>query len=73
MLRDPTFADVVFILEKGAFEIRAHKCIIASRCEVFKSMLTSSMKESRENRIEIPDTKYEVFNSLLEYLYTDEI
>ena len=36
-------------------------------------MLSSSMKEGHENRINVTDTKPEVFQSILEFIYTDEI
>ena len=31
------------------------------------------MKESKENKIRIEDTRYDVFMALLEYIYSDEI
>ena len=61
LMKDTTFSDVTFILEDGNHEIPAHKCIVAQRCEVFKNMLTSSMREGREGKIRIMDTKVEIF------------
>ena len=54
-------------------EIPAHKNILATRCDVFRTMLNSQMKETKENKIHIEDTRYDVFMALLEYIYSDEI
>jgi hypothetical protein len=73
LLHDPTFSDVTLVLEEGKYQIPAHKCVLSNRCEFFKRMLTSQMRESRENKIVISDTKYEVFINILNFIYTDEI
>jgi RCC1 and BTB domain-containing protein len=71
MLNNEEFSDVTFKVE-GRF-IHAHKNILASRCQHFKNMFSSGMRESRESEILIPTTPYSVFMSLLEFLYTDNI
>ena len=72
LMKEGYFSDVSFILEDGSV-IKAHKAILASRCEVFKTMLTSSMKEGLKDEIEIKDTNPEVFKNIINYIYTDEI
>lgn len=72
LMTDGSFSDVSFILEDGSV-IKAHKAILASRCEVFKSMLTSAMKEGTKDEIEIKDTNAEVFRNIISYIYTDEV
>jgi len=62
-------SDIKFILEGKPFY--AHKVIIAARCEYFRKMFFGGFKQSHE--INIPDTKYEVFQALMEYLYTGKI
>jgi len=44
MLDNGTFADVTFVL--GDTKIKAHKCILASRCSFFASMFSAGMRES---------------------------
>ncbi|XP_055384849.1 uncharacterized protein LOC129614321 [Condylostylus longicornis] len=48
---------------------RAHRIIIASRCEWFKKALMSGMVESITNKIVITDTSPVIFRRLLLYLY----
>mmetsp|Transcript_10128 Transcript_10128/g.16584 ORF Transcript_10128/g.16584 Transcript_10128/m.16584 type:complete len:157 (+) Transcript_10128:1-471(+) len=63
------FSDVTSIVKKKP--IRAHKVILAARCGHFRAMFESGMKESRENEIEILDTRHVVFLALMQFLYTD--
>lgn len=72
LLDDSLFSDVTFILDNKS-QFKAHKAILASRCEVFKNMLMSSMKEGLINEIEIKDTSPDVFKNLINYIYTDEV
>lgn len=72
MLNDELFSDIIFVLE-GKNTIKAHKAILASRCEVFRSMISSSMQEGQKDHIEIKDTNTEVFKHLINYIYTDEV
>ncbi|KAG4075849.1 hypothetical protein HA402_003675 [Bradysia odoriphaga] len=48
---------------------RAHRIIVASRCEWFHKALTSGMQESINRKITIPDTSPVIFRRLLLYLY----
>jgi speckle-type POZ protein len=72
MLTDGIFSDVTFILE-GDTRIKAHKAILASRCETFKMMLSSHMKEGTSDEIEIKDTNCQVFRNIINYIYTDDV
>lgn len=81
LLNDELFSDVTFVCEDGV-KIKAHKAILASRCEVFRNMLTSGMIESRNNDtqddehgsrvIKITDTPSSTFKSIINYIYTDQ-
>lgn len=87
LLNDAELSDVQFLFpgkaEQGkqkaskrkpaARRIYAHRSIITTRCRAFGAMLQSGMKESWQGVIEIPHIEYEVFYSLLEYLYTGEL
>ena len=44
LLGSETFADVTFVLGEAKF--KAHRCILASRCQVFNNMFSVGMKES---------------------------
>eukprot|EP00698_Gefionella_okellyi_P003901 TRINITY_DN13614_c0_g1_i1.p1 TRINITY_DN13614_c0_g1~~TRINITY_DN13614_c0_g1_i1.p1 ORF type:complete len:489 (-),score=78.90 TRINITY_DN13614_c0_g1_i1:38-1504(-) len=63
-------ADVTFIVQGKP--IYAHKVLLCARSEYFKSMFTVGMREARSAEVVIPDTRYETFLSLIEFLYTDK-
>mmetsp|Transcript_19804 Transcript_19804/g.22117 ORF Transcript_19804/g.22117 Transcript_19804/m.22117 type:complete len:102 (+) Transcript_19804:383-688(+) len=71
LLNDELFSDITLILDDGV-EIKAHKAVLASRCEVFKVMLTSQMQEGQKNSIEIKDTQSDVFKAIISFIYTDQ-
>lgn len=71
MLDNGTFSDVVFVL--GDSRIKAHKCILASRCSFFASMFSVGMRESQESVISVQDITPFTFKCLLEFIYTDQI
>lgn len=52
-------------------QVHAHKAILASRSEYFRSMFSSGMSESRQKEIELKDVRCSVFQALIEYIYTD--
>ena len=62
-------SDITFIIEDQ--RIFAHK-LMCMRCPYLRSMLTSGMKESRQNEIVLTGIDYSSFLTVLEYLYTDE-
>ncbi|VDH92906.1 Hypothetical predicted protein [Mytilus galloprovincialis] len=66
-------SDVHFIFP-GDFSIRipAHKMILAVRSPVFKTMFYETPLQNDEN-IEIPDIYPAVFQSMLRYIYTDQL
>eukprot|EP00794_Sanderia_malayensis_P009047 gene9047-10014_t len=58
--KDEDGAEVVF---------KAHRVVVATRCEWFNRALHSGMKESIERKFYIEDCSPEVFNLFLQYLY----
>ncbi|XP_021959452.1 RCC1 and BTB domain-containing protein 1 isoform X2 [Folsomia candida] len=62
--------DVVFSVEGKT--ISAHKCILACRSEYFAKMFNHEWKEA-QGVIDIKDTQYEIFESLLFYIYNDKV
>lgn len=71
MINNSLLSDVVFIIEGK--EIKANKAIMAARSEHFRALFYGGMKEQHENKVEIPDIAYNVFEAILEYLYTDTV
>ena len=47
-----------------------HKVILASRSQVFKTMLEADMKEKMSGEIEIKNMDHEVLDDLLKYIYS---
>ena len=63
------FSDVAFIVE--GTRVHAHRALLAVRCEHFRAMFSSGMRESTERQVDIVDIRLPVFMKLLEYLYSD--
>ncbi|XP_043287598.1 speckle-type POZ protein-like [Venturia canescens] len=64
-----TFSDVTFVFDDK--KLLAHKAVLAVRSEVFEAMFSSKMKEDTSS-VEIFDTKAEIFEEFLKYLYIGE-
>ncbi|KAH0555541.1 hypothetical protein KQX54_020014 [Cotesia glomerata] len=57
----------------GDKKFDAHKVILTTRSCVFKAMYSYDMKEKKENEVTITDIDGEIFEKLLEYIYTDKV
>lgn len=67
-----SFPDVAFLVEGEV--VHAHKSILACRCEHFRAMFGSGMRESREGAtIPYPDWSKAAFLAMLEFLYTGSV
>ncbi|KAG6974354.1 hypothetical protein JG687_00000386 [Phytophthora cactorum] len=71
MLNNSTRSDVAFVLEGRP--LFAHSCILVARCEPLEKMLDGRMKEGSQPEIVIPEYSYDVFATLMEFLYTDQV
>eukprot|EP00359_Climacostomum_virens_P005799 CAMPEP_0204901032 /NCGR_PEP_ID=MMETSP1397-20131031/2826_1 /ASSEMBLY_ACC=CAM_ASM_000891 /TAXON_ID=49980 /ORGANISM="Climacostomum Climacostomum virens, Strain Stock W-24" /LENGTH=359 /DNA_ID=CAMNT_0052069303 /DNA_START=1897 /DNA_END=2976 /DNA_ORIENTATION=- len=69
LFRERSNPDIWIELDSGE-RIGAHKIVLASRSQVFKSMLLSHMQEEASNSIHIGGFSAEAVNSMIEYLYT---
>jgi len=61
-------ADVIVRCGDKVFD--CHKVILASRSQVFKTMLEADMKEKMSGEIEIKNMDHEVLDDLLKYIYS---
>jgi hypothetical protein len=68
---DGSFADVHILVDGRS--IPAHKAILSCRCQHFRSMFRSGMRESVEKEIVIPNARYRIFSALLEFIYTNKV
>ena len=53
--------------------MQVHKIVLEARSAVFKALLNSSMRESREGRVVVQGIKAPVFEALMVYVYTDAL
>eukprot|EP01118_Nematostelium_gracile_P005473 TRINITY_DN1733_c0_g1_i3.p1 TRINITY_DN1733_c0_g1~~TRINITY_DN1733_c0_g1_i3.p1 ORF type:complete len:693 (+),score=162.87 TRINITY_DN1733_c0_g1_i3:223-2301(+) len=69
--KNKNYQDVAFEVDEQRLE--AHKIVLSLRCDYFKSMFSSGLKEAQMELIQLADVSAGVFRSVLEYLYTDDI
>lgn len=61
------------VIEEERCIIRAHRAIVASRCDWFRRALLSGMREAIDRKIVIHDTNPFLFRVFLEYLYSGRL
>ncbi|KAL7482436.1 hypothetical protein ACHAW6_008105 [Cyclotella cf. meneghiniana] len=64
------FADVIFIVEGK--RVYGHKLVLSMVSDCFRAMFMTGFRESGSGctEIEIPDTNYDIFLAMMEYIYT---
>ncbi|XP_057324124.1 speckle-type POZ protein-like A [Microplitis mediator] len=60
----------IFIGDK---EFQAHKIIMTARSPVFSAMFDHEMIEKKTKQVSITDISPEIFEKVLEYIYTDQV
>ncbi|CAL1300942.1 unnamed protein product [Larinioides sclopetarius] len=60
-----------FTIKVGSETVRVHKAVLCARSSVFKAMLTSNMKETLKNQVDISDLDMDTVRRMLAYMYTD--
>ncbi|GFO38386.1 kelch repeat and BTB domain-containing protein 4 [Plakobranchus ocellatus] len=60
-------------MEVEVQEIRAHRVIVAARCDWFRRALLSGMKEAIDRKIVVHDTNPDLFRRFLEALYAGHL
>ena len=58
--------------EQSEVRIPAHKCILAARSPVFRTMFASGMAESLTNEVRIHDFEAVVVKEFIRFLYTEQ-
>jgi len=71
LLKSAKFAD--FTIHAGGQQFSCHKVILAAKSPVFERMLTTDMKESKENQVILTDVTPETVNDMLNYIYTNNV
>ncbi|KAK5577627.1 hypothetical protein RB653_002570 [Dictyostelium firmibasis] len=69
--RDTSFPDIKFMVENRI--INAHKCVLISRNEKLRALITNGMLESTLDVINISDCSYNCFFAIIQYLYTGNL
>ena len=64
-------SDIVFIIEGE--RIYAHKFVLILRCQYFRLMFSSGLKESIEKEIQLNETPLSAFKNVLNYIYTGRV
>ncbi|KAI6196690.1 hypothetical protein M3Y94_01138500 [Aphelenchoides besseyi] len=68
---DERFADFKIFCGEGPDQrvLNVHKVVLAARSPYFAALFAPHTKESKENKLELPDVDYEVFSILIFFLY----
>ncbi|KAK7285352.1 hypothetical protein RJT34_20121 [Clitoria ternatea] len=69
-VNNPKLSDVTFLVEGRSFY--AHKaCLISS--DIFRAMFDGGYREGEAKHIEIPNIKWDVFESMMRFIYTGNV
>ncbi|KAM9964884.1 hypothetical protein ACTFIW_004676 [Dictyostelium discoideum] len=66
-----SFSDIKFLVENRI--VNAHKCILVSRNEGFRALITNGMIESTLDIIKINNCSYNCFLAIIQFLYTGNL
>ena len=58
-------------IEVGGSAVYAHRVVLAARCEYFRAMFSSGMRETTSSTITLDEIEYEVFLAVLTHLYAN--
>ncbi|KAG1679847.1 hypothetical protein FOA52_012761 [Chlamydomonas sp. UWO 241] len=67
-VNNPTLADVTFIVEDRKFH--AHRIALLASSDAFRAMFNGGYREREAKSIEIPNIPWDVFESMMHYIYT---
>ena len=64
------YSDVKFKIGPGRKAFYAHRCILSARSAIFKALF-AEQTPNRDIEIPLPDTSPEIFQAMLEFMYTN--
>ena len=67
------FCDITLLIGPRKHPIRAHRLVLSSASEYFKTLFTTNLKEGSQPEIELPKTEVSVMELLLDYVYIGEL
>lgn len=70
LVNQKEFSDVKFIVGESRRTVYAHRCILSSRCEVFRAMLADQSNQ-KDMPFVMSDIDPEIFLAVLEFIYTN--
>lgn len=71
LMESGAFSDVT--IQVGQKLFKAHKVILATRCEYFNRMFSSDFKESISQEIQLEDIEPDIFEVVLSFIYSNKI
>ncbi|ESP00327.1 hypothetical protein LOTGIDRAFT_225923 [Lottia gigantea] len=75
MVNSKENSDIKFMIGPNKQPMYAHRCILASRCAVFKAMFSEQVGNNKHKDKDVPlvltETSPEVFLAMLEFIYTN--
>ncbi|KAJ5075047.1 pep-cterm sorting domain-containing protein [Anaeramoeba ignava] len=71
--QNESYFDFEIICEQNQISFKAHKSILSSRSQYFKSLFKSKMKEYQENKMILKDVSSSILFPILNYFYSGKI
>ncbi|CAH1773514.1 unnamed protein product [Owenia fusiformis] len=74
LVNNKEMSDIKFMIGPNRKPVYAHRCILSTRCDVFRAMFSDQESKSDKNNKEIPfvlsDITPDIFLAVMEYIYT---
>nr|XP_006822716.1 PREDICTED: BTB/POZ domain-containing protein 19-like [Saccoglossus kowalevskii] len=73
LINHKDMSDVKFVVGENRRTIFAHRCVLSSRCEVFRAMFSDQAASGEDNTVPfiLSDVDPEIFLAVLEFIYTN--
>ncbi|XP_070563955.1 BTB/POZ domain-containing protein 19-like [Ptychodera flava] len=73
LINQKEMSDVKFVIGETRRTIYAHRCILSSRCEVFRAMFSDQAASGEDSTVPfvLSDVDSEIFLAVLEFIYTN--
>ncbi|KAI6649776.1 BTB/POZ domain-containing protein 19-like [Oopsacas minuta] len=70
LINSPNYSDVKFYVGEDRTLFTGHKCLLSTRCEVFKAVFDAPVGDPEAPLI-LADIRPKIFHTVLEYIYTN--